>query len=117
MQKAIKITLATAVFAASASALKADAAVQKGGKKGDKGEKGKKGDKGRGSKGGLRLSNLLGGRRPRLTCEQRREALIEKLNAECGEENTDCLAIVTDLEAELATCDELQAAQDEISDA
>ena len=75
-----------------------------------------KGSKGRRDQGALSLGNLLGGRRPRLTCEQKQEALIDKLTTECGEE-AGCLAIVTAFEEELVTCDELQAAQDEISDA
>ena len=113
MQKAIKISLAAAIFAVSASALKIDIELQK---KGKKGEKGMKGSKGRRDQGALSLGNLLGGRRPRLTCEQKQEALIDKLTTECGED-AGCLAIVTAFEEELVTCDELQAAQDVISDA
>ena len=116
MQKAIKISLAAAIFAVSASALKIDIELQKKGKKGEKGEKGMKGSKGRRDQGALSLGNLLGGRRPRLTCEQKQEALIDKLTTECGED-AGCLAIVTAFEEELVTCDELQAAQDVISDA
>ena len=91
MQKAIKISLAAAIFAVSASALKIDIELQK---KGEKGEKGMKGSKGRRDQGALSLGNLLGGRRPRLTCEQKQEALIDKLTTECGEDAA-CLAIVT----------------------